>query len=127
LRARGVEGAETRTSAQKGGGVFVANSGFAPGTARAALAAGEADAVAFGTLFIADPDLPRRIKLRARVGRQEAGDASVAVASKEKDGERVFSSSMRVAIKKRFRFIGSEQMPRLWEPRFLRALYLAFV
>jgi 2,4-dienoyl-CoA reductase-like NADH-dependent reductase (Old Yellow Enzyme family) len=47
------------------GGVLVANEGFTPETAAATLAAGEADAVAFGKLFIANPDLPRRIALNA--------------------------------------------------------------
>jgi 2,4-dienoyl-CoA reductase-like NADH-dependent reductase (Old Yellow Enzyme family) len=47
------------------GGVYVANEGFTPETAAATLAAGEADAVAFGKLFIANPDLPRRIALDA--------------------------------------------------------------
>jgi 2,4-dienoyl-CoA reductase-like NADH-dependent reductase (Old Yellow Enzyme family) len=47
------------------GGVYVANEGFTPETAAAMLAAGQADAVAFGKLFIANPDLPRRIALNA--------------------------------------------------------------
>lgn len=47
------------------GGVFVANEGFTQESAEAALAAGEADAVAFGKLFIANPDLPRRLRLGA--------------------------------------------------------------
>jgi 2,4-dienoyl-CoA reductase-like NADH-dependent reductase (Old Yellow Enzyme family) len=42
------------------GGVYVANEGFDQASAEALLAAGEADAVAFGRLFIANPDLPRR-------------------------------------------------------------------
>ncbi len=51
------------------GGVYVANEGFTPETAAATLAAGEADAVAFGKLFIANPDLPRRIALNASLNR----------------------------------------------------------
>ena len=51
------------------GGVFVANEGFTPETAAAILAAGEADAVSFGKLFIANPDLPRRIALNAPLNR----------------------------------------------------------
>ena len=47
------------------GGVYIANEGFTPESAAASLAAGEADAVAFGKLFIANPDLPRRIALNA--------------------------------------------------------------
>ena len=41
-------------------GVYIANEGFTLETAQATLAAGEADAVAFGKAFIANPDLPRR-------------------------------------------------------------------
>jgi hypothetical protein len=42
------------------GGVYIANERFTRETAEQVLAAGEADAVAFGQLFIANPDLPRR-------------------------------------------------------------------
>jgi 2,4-dienoyl-CoA reductase-like NADH-dependent reductase (Old Yellow Enzyme family) len=42
------------------GGTWVANEGLDAAAATALLAAGEADAVAFGKLFIANPDLPRR-------------------------------------------------------------------
>ena len=47
------------------GGVYIANEGFTPESAAATLVAGKADAVAFGKLFIANPDLPRRIALKA--------------------------------------------------------------
>jgi 2,4-dienoyl-CoA reductase-like NADH-dependent reductase (Old Yellow Enzyme family) len=47
------------------GGTYVANEGFDQASAEAVLAAGEADAVAFGKLFIANPDLPRRFALGA--------------------------------------------------------------
>lgn len=47
------------------GGVFVANEKFTKETANRVLAAGEADAVAFGVPFIANPDLPRRFALDA--------------------------------------------------------------
>jgi 2,4-dienoyl-CoA reductase-like NADH-dependent reductase (Old Yellow Enzyme family) len=53
------------------GGVYVANEGFTPESAQAALETGEADAVAFGKLFIANPDLPRRIR---QVGPYNAPD-----------------------------------------------------
>jgi 2,4-dienoyl-CoA reductase-like NADH-dependent reductase (Old Yellow Enzyme family) len=43
-------------------GAYVANEGFTLDSASRALAAGEADAVAFGKLFIANPDLPRRMR-----------------------------------------------------------------
>ena len=42
------------------GGVYIANESFTFESAQAALDAGWADAVAFGKLFIANPDLPRR-------------------------------------------------------------------
>ena len=42
------------------GGVYIANEEFTRETAQQVLAAGEADAVAFGKEFIANPDLPRR-------------------------------------------------------------------
>jgi len=43
------------------GGPFVANEGFDGASAQADLDAGNADAVAFGRLFIANPDLPARL------------------------------------------------------------------
>jgi 2,4-dienoyl-CoA reductase-like NADH-dependent reductase (Old Yellow Enzyme family) len=47
------------------GGIYIANEGFSLETANHAIASGEADAVAFGKLFIANPDLPRRFALGA--------------------------------------------------------------
>ena len=47
------------------GGVYVVNEKIGKAEAQAALDAGEADAVAFGKLFIANPDLPKRFKLDA--------------------------------------------------------------
>ncbi|MFP6561601.1 alkene reductase [Paraburkholderia sp. B3] len=47
------------------GGPFIANEKFTLESAQAALSAGEADAVAWGQLFIANPDLPRRFELNA--------------------------------------------------------------
>ncbi len=47
------------------GGVYIANEQFTRETAEQTLAAGEADAVAFGRPFIANPDLPRRFLERA--------------------------------------------------------------
>jgi 2,4-dienoyl-CoA reductase-like NADH-dependent reductase (Old Yellow Enzyme family) len=44
-------------------GIYIANEAFTRATAEQVLAAGEADAVAFGKLFIANPDLPRRFAL----------------------------------------------------------------
>jgi 2,4-dienoyl-CoA reductase-like NADH-dependent reductase (Old Yellow Enzyme family) len=43
------------------GGALIANEGFTPSAAAFAVGSGEADAVAFGKLFLANPDLPRRI------------------------------------------------------------------
>ncbi len=45
---------------RKFGGTYIANEGFSFETANQAIATGEADAVAFGKLFIANPDLPKR-------------------------------------------------------------------
>lgn len=47
------------------GGVNIANEAFTLETAERALAAGEADAVAFGKSFIANPDLPERFRRHA--------------------------------------------------------------
>jgi 2,4-dienoyl-CoA reductase-like NADH-dependent reductase (Old Yellow Enzyme family) len=47
------------------GGVYIANEKFTYESAEQAVEAGEADAVAFGKLFIANPDLPRRFALGA--------------------------------------------------------------
>ncbi len=47
------------------GGVFIANQGFTAAEGEAELTAGNADAVAWGKLFIANPDLPRRFAVRA--------------------------------------------------------------
>ncbi len=44
------------------GGVYIANEGFTAETATQVLAQGEADAVAFGKAFIANPDLPERLR-----------------------------------------------------------------
>ncbi|MBI5264735.1 MAG: alkene reductase [Bradyrhizobium sp.] len=43
-------------------GVLIAAGGFTGETANAAIAEGHADAVAFGRIFISNPDLPRRLK-----------------------------------------------------------------
>jgi 2,4-dienoyl-CoA reductase-like NADH-dependent reductase (Old Yellow Enzyme family) len=47
------------------GGIYIANEAFDLASGNALLAAGEADAVAFGKLFIANPDLPRRFATAA--------------------------------------------------------------
>jgi 2,4-dienoyl-CoA reductase-like NADH-dependent reductase (Old Yellow Enzyme family) len=47
------------------GGVYIANEGFTRETAEAALAAGTADAVAFGKSYIANPDLVERFRTHA--------------------------------------------------------------
>lgn len=44
------------------GGVLIANEGFTQESANAIISSGEADAVAFGTLFIANPDLVSRFR-----------------------------------------------------------------
>jgi hypothetical protein len=47
------------------GGVYIANEKLDPAGAQALVDAGEADAVAFGKLFISNPDLPERIRAGA--------------------------------------------------------------
>ncbi|RUZ72331.1 alkene reductase [Mesorhizobium sp. M7A.F.Ca.US.006.01.1.1] len=48
-------------------GIFVANEGFTQETGEAVLASGEADAVAYGQPFIANPDLIERFRCRAEL------------------------------------------------------------
>ena len=57
---------------RKFGGVYIANEGFTFESANQAIAAGEADAVAFGKLFIANPDLPKRFALGAPLNTPDA-------------------------------------------------------
>lgn len=52
----------SRTIREAFGGVFVANERFDRASGESALAAGEADAVAYGRLYIANPDLVRRFR-----------------------------------------------------------------
>jgi 2,4-dienoyl-CoA reductase-like NADH-dependent reductase (Old Yellow Enzyme family) len=47
------------------GGTWIANEGFDQPSAEGVIANGEADAVGFGQLFIANPDLPKRFLLNA--------------------------------------------------------------
>jgi 2,4-dienoyl-CoA reductase-like NADH-dependent reductase (Old Yellow Enzyme family) len=54
------------------GGVMIANEGFTQESAERALAEGKADAVAFGKLFIANPDLPQRFSAHARLNEPDA-------------------------------------------------------
>ncbi len=53
------------------GGVYIANQGFTAENAEKAIAAGEADAVAWGKLFIANPDLPRRLRTGASLNQPD--------------------------------------------------------
>jgi N-ethylmaleimide reductase len=46
-------------------GVLVGNMGYTPDEAESAVGAGALDAVAFGTAFLANPDLPERIRRKA--------------------------------------------------------------
>ena len=60
------------------GGVFIANQGFTAETAAQEIAAGRADAVAWGKLFIANPDLPARLRLGAALNPPDASTFYVA-------------------------------------------------
>ena len=53
-------------------GNYIANEGFTRESADAALAAGTADAVAFGKTFIANPDLPERLRTGAPLNPQDS-------------------------------------------------------
>jgi len=53
-------------------GAYIANESFTPETAQQALAAGDADGVAFGKLFIANPDLPPRLARGAALNQWNA-------------------------------------------------------
>jgi 2,4-dienoyl-CoA reductase-like NADH-dependent reductase (Old Yellow Enzyme family) len=55
------------------GGVYVVNEGFTQESAEKIVASGEADAVAFGKLFIANPDLPKRFALHAPLNEWRPG------------------------------------------------------
>ena len=55
----------TATFRQLFDGPVIAAGGFSPATAEAAIAKGRADAIAFGRHFIANPDLPLRLRLGA--------------------------------------------------------------
>jgi len=50
-------------------GVLIGNMGYSPEEAAAAVAAGSVDAVAFGTAFLANPDLPARIRQGAALNK----------------------------------------------------------
>ncbi len=54
------------------GGAYIANQGFTAATAQQVLDAGEADAVAWGGLFIANPDLPQRFRLSAELNKPDS-------------------------------------------------------
>lgn len=54
------------------GGVYIANEGFTQESAEAIIASGNADAVAFGKLFIANPDLPKRFATGAKLNEWDA-------------------------------------------------------
>ena len=52
-------------------GPIIAAGGFEPDTAEAAVANGVASLIAFGRQFIANPDLPKRIKLGLPLNRYD--------------------------------------------------------
>lgn len=54
------------------GGMYIANEKLTAETAQRLLSAGEADAVAFGQLFIANPDLPRRLLQNAPLNQPDS-------------------------------------------------------
>ena len=69
----GVQKADVMTLARETyKGVLIGNMGYTADEAEAAVAAGKLDAVAFGTAFLANPDLPARIKAKAALNAPDA-------------------------------------------------------
>jgi 2,4-dienoyl-CoA reductase-like NADH-dependent reductase (Old Yellow Enzyme family) len=60
------------------GGVFIANQGFDAESAEREIEAGNADAVAWGKLFIANPDLPTRLRSRSALNPPDSSTFYVA-------------------------------------------------
>ena len=54
-------------------GVLIGNMGYSPLEAAGAVESGQLDAVAFGTAFLANPDLPARIKAGAQLNAPDPG------------------------------------------------------
>ena len=63
--AHSTQGFDFAAARKRFGGAYIANNVYSPEMARAAIDSGAADAVAFGRLFLANPDLPRRLQLHA--------------------------------------------------------------
>ena len=55
------------------GGSYIANEQFTLETGNQVLAAGEADAVAYGVAFLSNPDLPERFRRRAPLNTPDPG------------------------------------------------------
>ncbi|WP_210546851.1 alkene reductase [Rhodoferax sp. PAMC 29310] len=69
----GLQKADVMTVArEKYKGVLIGNMGYNPEEAEQAIAQGKLDAVAFGTSFLANPDLPARIKAGAALNAPDA-------------------------------------------------------
>jgi N-ethylmaleimide reductase len=54
-------------------GVLIGNMGYTPAEAEQAISEGKLDAVAFGTAFLANPDLPERIQAGAELNQPDPG------------------------------------------------------
>ena len=69
----GLQKADVMTLArEKYKGVLIGNMGYTAEEAKAAIAAGKLDAVAFGTAFLANPDLPERLQTKAALNTPDA-------------------------------------------------------
>ena len=55
----------TKLFRKKFKGIFISAGGYTPEDAKKAIESNDVDAVAFGRIFIANPDLPKRIKINA--------------------------------------------------------------
>ncbi|TXH99149.1 MAG: alkene reductase [Rhizobium sp.] len=60
-----LQGFDFAAARKRFGGTYIANNVYSPEMAQAAINDGAADAVAFGRLFLANPDLPKRLQLNA--------------------------------------------------------------
>lgn len=71
ISAREKEGADSLGPQLKAdfGGIYIANERFTKDSANAWLAKGDADAIAFGVPFIANPDLPKRLEQDAELNK----------------------------------------------------------
>ncbi|HTQ75898.1 MAG TPA: alkene reductase [Burkholderiales bacterium] len=67
----GGEGFDWKAFRRRYAGTYIANGGYDRERAAAAIESGHADLVSFGVLYLANPDLPERLRLRAPLNRPD--------------------------------------------------------